>query len=192
MSAGVRRAALVDDFAEHQHFAGAEDIGRRPVKCRPVDAQPQIALALRREAANRGAVKGEVVPALDQELLVVVEHVQPAFEVAEEHGHGLDALFVGQILQPLFLDLVDGRRGSCAAPSPSDSVLPVRRRRVPGNCAVRWTWISFSLHSCSARMMSASNRNGYRAVEMAGFNARTRRIARLRSDPPIEKADAQA
>ena len=32
--------------------------------------------------------------------------MQAAFEVAEEHGHGLDALFVGEILEPLFLNLV--------------------------------------------------------------------------------------
>ena len=52
------------------------------------------------------AVEGEVVVALDQELLVVVQHVQPAFEIAEEHGHRLDALLVGQILEPLFAELV--------------------------------------------------------------------------------------
>ena len=104
--AGVGCAALVDDFAEHQHFAGAEHVGRRPVERAPVDAQAQIALALRGEAADRRAVEGQVVPALEQELLVVVEHVQPAFEIAEEHGHGLDPLFVGQVFQALFLDLV--------------------------------------------------------------------------------------
>ena len=108
MSARVRSSALVDDFAEDQHFAGAEHVRRSPVEGGPVDAQPQIALALRGEAANRRAVEGEIVPALDQKLLVVIEHVQPAFEIAEEHGHGLDPLLVGQILQPLFLDLVDG------------------------------------------------------------------------------------
>ena len=50
----------------------------------------------------------QVVPTLDQKLLVVVQHVQPAFEIAEKHGHRLDVLFVGQILKPLFLDLVRG------------------------------------------------------------------------------------
>ena len=113
---GVGRAALVDDFAEDQHFAGAEDVGGRPVERAPVDAQAKIAFALRGEAADRGAVEGEVVPALEQKLLVVVEHVQAAFEVAEEHGHGLDALLVGQILEALFLNLVERRRASCAAP----------------------------------------------------------------------------
>ena len=108
MSAAVGRAVLVDDFAEHQHLARAEDIGRRPVERAPVDAQPQIAFPLRGEAANRRAVEGQVVPALDQELLVVVEHVQAAFQVAEQHGDGLDALLVGQILQALFLDFVQG------------------------------------------------------------------------------------
>ena len=104
--AGVGCAALVDDFAEHQHLAGAEDIGGRPVERAPVDAEAQVAFALCGEAADRRAVEGEVVPALEQELLVVVEHVQPAFEIAEEHGHGLDPLFVGQVLEAVFLDLV--------------------------------------------------------------------------------------
>src|SRR5271165_2395303 len=49
---GVGSAALVDDFAEDQHFAGAEHVGGRPVECGPVDAQAQIALALGREATN--------------------------------------------------------------------------------------------------------------------------------------------
>ena len=44
--------------------------------------------------------------ALEQELLVVVQHVQPAFEVGEQHGDGLDALLVGQVLQPLLADLI--------------------------------------------------------------------------------------
>ena len=63
---GVRAAVLVDDFAEHQHLAGTEEVGRPPVERAPVDAQAQVALALGGEAANRGAVEGEVVPALDQ------------------------------------------------------------------------------------------------------------------------------
>ena len=107
----------------------------------------------RRRSLSRCAVKPRIdepskvrlSQLLSEELLVVIEHVQAAFEVAEQHGHGLDALLVGQVLEALFLDLVQTRRGSCAAPSPSDSVLPVRRRKVPENCAVQWTWISFSL-----------------------------------------------
>jgi hypothetical protein len=43
-----------------------------------------------------------------QELLVVVEQVQAAFEVAEKHGDGLDALGVGQVLEALFADFVGG------------------------------------------------------------------------------------
>ena len=106
--AGVGRAALINDFAEDQDFAGAEDVGWRPVKCGPIDAEAEIALALGGEAADRRSVKGQVVPAFQQELLVIVEHVQAAFEVAEEHGHGLDPLLVGQVFQPVFLDLAGG------------------------------------------------------------------------------------
>ncbi len=105
---GIGRAALVDDIAEHQHFAGTKNVGRAPVERWPVNAQAEIALALRGEAANRGAIEGQVVPALEQELLVVVEHVQAAFEVAEQHGDRLDALLVGQVLQALLLDLMQG------------------------------------------------------------------------------------
>ena len=108
--AGIRRAALVDDFAKDQHFAGAEDIGGRPVECAPVDAEAKIALALRGKSANGRAVEGEIVVALQQELLVVVEHVQPAFEIAEEDGHGLDALFVGEVLEALLLNLSGATR----------------------------------------------------------------------------------
>src|SRR6267142_3755686 len=48
----VRSASLIDDVAEHQHFARSENVGGRPVERAPVDAQPQVALPLRREAAN--------------------------------------------------------------------------------------------------------------------------------------------
>ena len=81
----------------------------RPVEGAPVHAQPQIALALRREAADRRSVEGQVVPALDQELLVVIQHVQAAFQVAEQDGDRLDALLVRQVLEALLLDLVRGR-----------------------------------------------------------------------------------
>ena len=101
---GIRLAALVDDFAEHQHLAGPEDVGGAPVESSPIDAQTQVAFALRGKTTNRRSVKGQVVEALQQEFLVVVQHVQAAFEVAEHDGHGLDARLVGQILQPFFLN----------------------------------------------------------------------------------------
>ncbi len=107
----VRRSALVDDLTKHQDLARAEYIRGRPVERRPVDTQPQIALPLRGEPTNRRAVEREIVPALDQKLLVVVQHVQPAFKIAEHHGHGLDPLFVGQVLQPLLLDLANWHAG---------------------------------------------------------------------------------
>src|SRR3954451_14508819 len=102
----VRSASLIDDLAEDKHLAIAEHIGGRPVECAPVDAEAKIAFALRGEAANRGAVEGQIVVALQQKLFVVVEHVQAAFEVAEEHSDGLNALFIGEIFEALFLDLV--------------------------------------------------------------------------------------
>ena len=42
---------------------------------------------------------------------MVVEHVQSAFEVAEQDGDGLDALLVGEIAQTLFLDLIKAHAG---------------------------------------------------------------------------------
>src|SRR5579872_106498 len=107
--ARVGSAALVDDFTENQHFAGAKDVGGRPVKRSPVDAEAKVALALCGEATDGGAVEGQVVPTLEQELLVIVEHVQAAFEIAEEDGDGLDAFLVAEILCPLFPNFVRGR-----------------------------------------------------------------------------------
>ena len=101
------RAVAIDHVAEDEHFARAEDVGRRPIECAPVQGETQVALALRREPANRRAVKRQIVGRLQQELLVVVEHVQAAFEVAEEHGDGLDALLTGEIREALLLELLD-------------------------------------------------------------------------------------
>ncbi len=70
--------------------------------------QTEIALALRSEPADRRSVEGQVVPALDKKLLVVIEHVEPSFEVAEQDGDRFDALFVRQVPQALLLNLVHG------------------------------------------------------------------------------------
>src|SRR5579859_4416997 len=105
---GVRLAAFVDDIAKDQDLAGTKNIRRAPVKRAPIHGQAKVAFALSGKAADRRSVKSQVVPALDQELLVVVQHMQPAFKIAEEHGYGLDALLIGQILEPGFLDLVHG------------------------------------------------------------------------------------
>ena len=102
--AGIEGAVLVDDRAEDQHLAVAEHVGGHPVEGAPVDAQTQIALLLRGEAADRRAVEGQVLRGAQQELLVVVEQMKPAFEVAEQYGYGLDSLLVGQILDPFFAD----------------------------------------------------------------------------------------
>src|SRR6202000_983908 len=78
--AAVGRAVLVDDFTEHQNLARAENVRRRVVKRTPVQAETKLAFALRGEAADRRTVKRQVVVALDQELLVIVEHMQAAFQ----------------------------------------------------------------------------------------------------------------
>ena len=102
----IRRAILVDHLSKNENLSGAKHIRGGPIKRAPVHRQPQITFALRRKAADRRAVKRQVVPALDQELLVVIEHVQAALEVAEQHGNCFDALLVAQILDALLLYFV--------------------------------------------------------------------------------------
>ena len=104
----VGLAVFVDDFAEDEHLTRAEDVGGRPVKGVPVEAEAEIALFLCGKAANGGAVKRQIVVRTHEEVLVVVEHVQAAFEVAEDDSDGLDALGVGQIFQALLLDSAEG------------------------------------------------------------------------------------
>ena len=133
-------------LAEDEHLAGAEDVGRRPVERAPVQSQTQVALALRREPTNRGAVERQVVGRLDQELLVVVQHVQPTFEVAEQNGDSLDAFFVRQVFEPLLLNLSALTRYR-RAPSPRDSALRTRRRESGDNRAVRKPWPHVLAHS---------------------------------------------
>src|SRR6185503_2055238 len=82
--------------------------GRQPVEGRPVDVQPQVGLLLLREAPNRGAVEGEVVRGFQEELLVVIEHVEPAFEIGEAHGDGFDPLLALEVRDALLPDLVRG------------------------------------------------------------------------------------
>src|SRR6185369_13490110 len=99
---------FIDDLAENHHLSRSENVGGTPVEGGPIDGEPQIALFLGREATNRRAVERQVIPALDQELLVVIENVQPAFEVAEQQRHGLDPLLVSQVLEALLLNLLHG------------------------------------------------------------------------------------
>ena len=47
----VGRSALVSDFAEDQHLAGAEEVRRRPIKGAPIDSQAKITLAQARSTA---------------------------------------------------------------------------------------------------------------------------------------------
>jgi len=104
--AGVGGAVLVDHVAKNQNLAVAENVGRHPVEGAPVDSKAQIALFLGCKAPNRGAVKGQILVGTQQELLVIIEQVQAAFEVSKENGYSLDPLFVGQILQPLLANLM--------------------------------------------------------------------------------------
>src|SRR4029077_17469868 len=91
-----------------QHLAVPKNIRRAPVESAPVDAQTQVAFALSGKSANLGSIKRQVVPALDQEFLVVVQHVQPAFQVAEKDGHSLNTLLIRKVLDSLFLNPVYG------------------------------------------------------------------------------------
>jgi len=106
--AGVRSSILVDDLAEDKDLSRTEDVGGHPVKGAPVDPETKVALPLRGETANRGTIEGQVIEALDEEFLVVVEHVQAAFEVAEQDRDRLDVPLIGEILDAFFLDDVGG------------------------------------------------------------------------------------
>ncbi len=69
--------------------------------------EAEVALFLRGKAADGGTVEGEVLVRAEEEFLIVVEHVEAAFKIAEENGDGLDALVVGKKLQALFLNFVE-------------------------------------------------------------------------------------
>ena len=103
---GVRRAVALLHLAEHQHLPGPEDVRRQPVERRPVDHEAQVRFRLLREPPDGRPVERQVVGRLQQELLVVVEHVEAALEVRETHRDGLDALLVREVLHPLLADLV--------------------------------------------------------------------------------------
>jgi hypothetical protein len=68
--------------------------------------EPEVGLLLGGEAPDRRSIEGEVVDGLQQELLVVVQHVEPAFEIGEADGDRLQPLLVGQVFDPLLLELV--------------------------------------------------------------------------------------
>ena len=76
---------------------------RRPAsRCRGAGRSP----AAPRSRGSSEPSKVRLSADSEQELLVVVEHVQAAFEVAEAHGDRLDALLVGQVLHALLAELV--------------------------------------------------------------------------------------
>src|SRR4029077_15662158 len=94
----VGRPVLIDYLSEHHHLPGTENIARAPIEGAPIHVQPKIALALRREPADRRSGEGQVVPALDKKLLVVIQHVEASFQIAEQDGDRLNALLVRQVL----------------------------------------------------------------------------------------------
>jgi hypothetical protein len=102
----ITRAILLAHLAEHEHLARPEYVRRQPVEGGPVDVQPQIRFSLHREPADRRAVEREVVRRLEQELLVVIEHVQPALEIAEADRHSLDPLLLREVAHALLLHVI--------------------------------------------------------------------------------------
>jgi hypothetical protein len=105
---GIRFPALIDYIPEDKNFALAEDICGSPIERAPIDAEPKVALPLRGETANGRPVEGKIVPTLKQELFVVVQHVQAAFQIAEQNSHGFDSFLVRQVLETSFPHLVSG------------------------------------------------------------------------------------
>src|SRR5689334_12482590 len=49
----VRCSAFIDHVAEDQDLAGAKDVGRSPIKGRPVNAETEVAFPLCGKAADR-------------------------------------------------------------------------------------------------------------------------------------------
>ena len=92
---------------KYQHLAVAEHVCRHPVEGAPVNAQAQVAFLLCGKAANRGAVEGQILVRAQQELLVVVQQVQPPLKVRKQHRHCLDVLLIRQILDPLVANLLN-------------------------------------------------------------------------------------
>ncbi len=61
---------------------------------------------LRREPADGRPVKGQIAQRFQQELLVVIEHVQTSLNVRETQGHRLDMCFLFQPRRVLLLQLL--------------------------------------------------------------------------------------
>ena len=61
--------SLVDDSPKTSTLPGPKMSAGSPVERGPVDAQAQIAFALRGEAADRGAVEGQIVRRLSRNFL---------------------------------------------------------------------------------------------------------------------------
>ncbi len=92
--------------AEDENLSGTEDIRRSPIKGAPIEEEPQIALALLRESADRRAVERQIVVRLEKKFLVVVEHVQATLEVAEQHRDRFDARLVSEVSQAFLLQIL--------------------------------------------------------------------------------------
>src|SRR5215469_2657601 len=101
----VRRPILINDFPKYQHLAAAKHVRWRPIKGVPIHTQAKITFALRSKTADRGAIEGQVVEALYQEFLVIVQHVQTALKIAEQDRDRFNMLFIGQVLEAFFLNL---------------------------------------------------------------------------------------
>src|SRR5229473_2845841 len=66
---GVRRTVFVNHVAEDKDLAGSKHIGWGPIKWAPIHGQPQVALALRGEATDRGAVERQLSQLLMRNFL---------------------------------------------------------------------------------------------------------------------------
>ena len=98
----VGRLIAVQHGAEHYDLARPENVGRQPEDAAPVHAQAQVRFLLRGKAADGGAIEGQVVAGVQEIVLVVVQHVEAPLYVREADRHGLQALFLLQVV-PVFL-----------------------------------------------------------------------------------------
>ena len=84
MSALIGRAVAFQHFAKDQDFTGAKNIARATSKRRanPVPAADRISLCAEKPRIDEPS-KVRLSADLQQKFLVIVQHVQAAFEVAK-------------------------------------------------------------------------------------------------------------
>ena len=99
---GVGGAVDILDKPEDHDLARPEDVAWQPAETAPVDGEAEVAFSLLRKTVDRRTVESQRVMGLFEEFLVVVEHMEAAFEVRKTDGHGFQLAFVVEIAEIFF------------------------------------------------------------------------------------------